>query len=369
MHCNLTQIPRVLQYCNIALRARVLVLEDAILPALPSVPMAKRDDDTNVNTTNSGLEVPDYPNAMLRKIPRLAGFISPALRTVLPVPGFPSGDFDASPRPPKPDYNDPRSWAARPAMYGGVAGRAPPGGDSASGNKRNTTIPTAEMVPPSLQGVRLLLLLLASSAPNAHRRVVRAFPQRYCFRALRRCTAGGGLNPVTCRQDGRERWPPASGVPHYLAALLLLSACWLSRMPMAMLFLNPAQVVPEAERYADCFFVHPTTYFGPNFNENVKSCTGHHGNWDEMAAELTDCWVIATQVSLLARSVCPCSPIAVAVCRAGGAGWLAAFSQTRVPRLAASQATVFNGSCRVWAPEYRQASITAIQSQGARDLA
>ena len=33
------------------------------------------------------------------------------------------------------------------------------------------------------------------------------------------------------------------------------------------------------------------------------------------------------------------------------------------------QATVFNGSCRVWAPEYRQASIAGLKSEGARDLA
>jgi len=86
-------------------------------------------------------------------------------------------------------------------------------------------------------------------------------------------------------------------------------------------------LVPESERYADCFFVHPTTYFGPNYNETCKCSDGHHGNWDEMAAELTDCWVVATQV------------------------------------------TVFNQSCRIWAPEYRQASINAVTSEGARDLA
>ena len=57
--------------------------------------------------------------------------------------------------------------------------------------------------------------------------------------------------------------------------------------------------VPETERYADCFFVHPTTYFGSNYNETCKCSPGHHGNWDEMAAELTDCWVIATQVCWL----------------------------------------------------------------------
>ena len=89
-----------------------------------------------------------------------------------------------------------------------------------------------------------------------------------------------------------------------LRALMLLLLCrgllarlpdW-STTPRRLVMRFPAQVVPEAERYAECFFVHPTTYFGPNFNENVKSCAGHHGNWDEMAAELTDCWVIATQV-------------------------------------------------------------------------
>lgn len=94
---------------------------------------------------------------------------------------------------------------------------------------------------------------------------------------------------------------------------------------------------PECERAADLFFLHPTGYFGPLFNQwrpgGAKATGGSDGgNFDldpgSIAAdEQTDFWMLSTQAS------------------------------------------AFNGSCRVWAPYYRQVSILGLENEDSLSVA
>lgn len=86
-------------------------------------------------------------------------------------------------------------------------------------------------------------------------------------------------------------------------------------------------VIPDADRAADCFYVHPTIYFGYNYNMHSPGSGKKQDACDKNATELCNCWCLATQAS------------------------------------------AFNQSCRIYAPYYRQASISGIRHQPVLDLA
>ncbi len=62
----------------------------------------------------SSAPLPDWPTIMLGKQPPLPGLWAPVLGTLITAPGVSHGDFHAQPRPPPPDYTDPRAWGSFP---------------------------------------------------------------------------------------------------------------------------------------------------------------------------------------------------------------------------------------------------------------
>ena len=82
--------------------------------------------------------------------------------------------------------------------------------------------------------------------------------------------------------------------------------------------------VPEKQRPAECFFLHPTSYWGRRWNQD---CVGLTDSEDQAAAEITKYWTLSTQAS------------------------------------------VFNESCRVWSPKYRQCTIVGLDNEDARSVA
>merc|ERR1719447_947076 len=67
--------------------------------------------------------------------------------------------------------------------------------------------------------------------------------------------------------------------------------------------------VPNDARLVDCFYVHPTGYFGPTWNQPVPN---------DQADEQAEFWMLS------------------------------------------SQASAFNGTCRIYAPMYRTVTISAL---------
>ena len=93
-----------------------------------------------------------WPRDMLPPpLPSVVGFFSPVVRTALAHPAPPTGSFDSQPRPPKPDYRDPRAWAARPVQ---LASETSAVHSHSPSHSHSAFIPlTAEMVPPSVNGL------------------------------------------------------------------------------------------------------------------------------------------------------------------------------------------------------------------------
>jgi len=108
-----------------------------------------------LNAGNDAAGIPNWPTDMLPPRPPLAAFFNPVVRTVVSAPAMPSGDFDSHPRPPKPNYNDPRAWAAYPSSL-------------FPATKTDTTavegVATADLAPPSCGGACVSLHSLCASS-------------------------------------------------------------------------------------------------------------------------------------------------------------------------------------------------------------
>jgi hypothetical protein len=81
--------------------------------------------------------------------------------------------------------------------------------------------------------------------------------------------------------------------------------------------------IPRAKRQVDCFFLHPTSFWGRSWNQNLAQPSPQ----DKAAIELSKYWTHSTQAS------------------------------------------AFNGSCRVWSPMYRQATVLGLDNEMVRAVA
>jgi hypothetical protein len=88
--------------------------------------------------------------------------------------------------------------------------------------------------------------------------------------------------------------------------------------------------VPEKERRVDCFFLHPTSFWGPQWNQEIEESLWSPGDQTEeskSSVEITKYWTQATQAS------------------------------------------AFNETCRIWSPKYRQCTIVGLDNESAMGVA